>query len=334
MARAGIRLGLLLLGVLGGGARGEVTTRVVEDRRGGAPVVGRLVADEADRAAGRPGVLLLHEGAGDAEVARRDAELWARSGSIVLAVALDRAEGARADAALGLLRRQPGVDPRRLAVVGLGAAGRAALDLAGSGPGLRGVACVGGEPPALAPDRARRLAGRTRVLLVLDPAADRAPGARQRALEDGLRRAGVAWRIVRAHPDEAGPALGEFLDALGDRPEAAADRRPEPPSGPEARPGPATVALPRGVPARVGEVLAFVHENHRAMPGYEGGRSFGNFEGHLPRTDRQGRRVRYQEWDVYPLRSGVNRGAERLVTGSDGSAYYTRDHYDSFIKIR
>ena len=51
-------------------------------------------------------------------------------------------------------------------------------------------------------------------------------------------------------------------------------------------------------------------------------------------TDKSGQRVRYREWDVNPLRPGVNRGAERLVTGSDGSAHYTRDHYETFLEIR
>ncbi|MFM8931982.1 MAG: ribonuclease domain-containing protein [Gemmataceae bacterium] len=44
--------------------------------------------------------------------------------------------------------------------------------------------------------------------------------------------------------------------------------------------------------------------------------------------------MRYREWDVNPLRPGLNRGAERLITGSDGSAHYTLDHYDTFKKIR
>ena len=51
-------------------------------------------------------------------------------------------------------------------------------------------------------------------------------------------------------------------------------------------------------------------------------------------TDENGRRIKYREWDVNPLRPGVNRGAERLVTGSDGTAYYTDDHYATFKKIR
>ena len=114
----------------------------------------------------------------------------------------------------------------------------------------------------------------------------------------------------------------------------------QPRSRPEAGPPHAgakaanSIRLPPGVPEKVGRVLSYVDAHDRPMPGYEGGRNFGNYERLLPETDRQGRRVRYREWDVNPLRAGVNRGAERLVTGSDKSARYTKDHYRTFIKIR
>ena len=42
---------------------------------------------------------------------------------------------------------------------------------------------------------------------------------------------------------------------------------------------------------------------------------------------------RHQEFDVNPYQRGVNRGAERLVVGSDGRAYYTSDHYRTFTEI-
>ncbi len=53
----------------------------------------------------------------------------------------------------------------------------------------------------------------------------------------------------------------------------------------------------------------------------------------LPPTDGSGNGVTYREWDVNPRGPG-GRGAERIVTGSDGSAYYTTDHYRTFQKIR
>jgi ribonuclease len=94
------------------------------------------------------------------------------------------------------------------------------------------------------------------------------------------------------------------------------------------------IKLPDGVPAKVGKVLEYVDEHNKAMDGYEGGRNFGNFEKLLPQRDEKGRAIKYREWDVNPLRRGVNRGAQRLITGSDGSAYYTDDHYKTFKKIR
>jgi guanyl-specific ribonuclease Sa len=92
--------------------------------------------------------------------------------------------------------------------------------------------------------------------------------------------------------------------------------------------------LPPGVPAKVAKVLQYIDENGRPLEGYEGGRKFGNFEGLLPKKDPRGRTITYQEWDVNPKVRGKNRGTERLVTGSDGTAYYTGDHYKTFKKIR
>jgi guanyl-specific ribonuclease Sa len=94
------------------------------------------------------------------------------------------------------------------------------------------------------------------------------------------------------------------------------------------------IRLPPGVPAKVAKVLRHIDRTGRAPEGYEGGRRFGNFEKRLPLRDARGRRITYQEWDVNPHRRGVNRGPERLVTGSDGSAYYSGDHYRTFKRIR
>jgi hypothetical protein len=54
----------------------------------------------------------------------------------------------------------------------------------------------------------------------------------------------------------------------------------------------------------------------------------------LPGTDASGNPVVYTEWDTNPLVPGQNKGSERLVTGSDGSAYYTPDHYITFYQMR
>src|SRR5207247_9974716 len=92
--------------------------------------------------------------------------------------------------------------------------------------------------------------------------------------------------------------------------------------------------LPAGVPAKVATVLHHIDTSHKAPPGHEGGRTFHNEEKRLPQKEKEGNAISYQEWDVNPKVQGVNRGAERLVTGSDGSAFYTSDHYRTFTKLR
>jgi guanyl-specific ribonuclease Sa len=54
----------------------------------------------------------------------------------------------------------------------------------------------------------------------------------------------------------------------------------------------------------------------------------------LPSVDSSGNAVKYWEYDVNPFVKGVNRGLQRLVTGSDGSAYYTPDHYYNWVQMR
>lgn len=87
------------------------------------------------------------------------------------------------------------------------------------------------------------------------------------------------------------------------------------------------------IPPKVYDVLKYVRRHHQPMSGYEGGRKFSNREKRLPEKDAESRVIHYQEWDVNPEIKGQNRGPERLVTGNDGSAWYTDDHYNSFIRI-
>jgi guanyl-specific ribonuclease Sa len=89
-----------------------------------------------------------------------------------------------------------------------------------------------------------------------------------------------------------------------------------------------------GIPQKVYEVLKYIKANHHAMPGYVGGRVFSNREKIVPQFDETGKPIKYQEWDVNPKVQGQNRGAERILTGSDGRAWYTNDHYKSFKEIK
>lgn len=64
----------------------------------------------------------------------------------------------------------------------------------------------------------------------------------------------------------------------------------------------------------------------RVAPGKSiGGDRFGNYEGQLPGG------VSYRECDIDY--SGGYRNAKRIVYGSDGSVYYTEDHYETFERL-
>lgn len=87
-------------------------------------------------------------------------------------------------------------------------------------------------------------------------------------------------------------------------------------------------------PDYVWETLEYIEQHNKAPQDFVGGREFQNRERRLPLKDVQQQTIRYREWDVHPKISGQDRGPERLVTGSDQSAWYTRDHYNHFIKLK
>ncbi len=88
-----------------------------------------------------------------------------------------------------------------------------------------------------------------------------------------------------------------------------------------------------GIPDKAYQVLKYVRANGEAMNGYVGGRTFQNREKRLSLTDENGKKIRYQEWDVNPKVQGQNRGAERLIT-SPTKAFYTGDHYRTFQELK
>ncbi|EGD55016.1 ribonuclease domain-containing protein [Gordonia neofelifaecis] len=104
-------------------------------------------------------------------------------------------------------------------------------------------------------------------------------------------------------------------------------------------PGEATVAANADqAPTRVTATLAKIDSGRwpeaANAPGTHGGDTFRNNERKLPVKTDAGRRITYKEWDVNPKKPNRGRDAERIVTGSDGSAWYTLDHYRTFVEIR
>jgi len=92
--------------------------------------------------------------------------------------------------------------------------------------------------------------------------------------------------------------------------------------------------LKEKIPAKVFETLRYVETFHEPKAGYVGGRIFHNYEKLLPLKTADAINIDYQEWDVNPKENQRNRGPERLITGNDKSAWYTSNHYKSFIKIK
>ncbi len=87
------------------------------------------------------------------------------------------------------------------------------------------------------------------------------------------------------------------------------------------------------VPDYVLEILTYIRINKRAPVKYVGGRIFYNREKRLPILNKNNQKIGYLEWDVHEKVKGVNRGPERLITSQE-TAYYTKDHYKTFIYIK
>ena len=68
-------------------------------------------------------------------------------------------------------------------------------------------------------------------------------------------------------------------------------------------------------------------------PGTKAGGEYENQDGRLPETDADGNEITYREFDVDNKVEGEARSSRRFVHGSDGSTYYTDNHYGSFTRV-
>ena len=82
------------------------------------------------------------------------------------------------------------------------------------------------------------------------------------------------------------------------------------------------------VPQKARDMLAQIEKRHGEPPrGYIGGRTFRNREQRLPAGS-------YREYDVNPKVRGRDRGTERIIIERrSGRAYYTLDHYETFVPM-
>ena len=92
--------------------------------------------------------------------------------------------------------------------------------------------------------------------------------------------------------------------------------------------------IPQNVQDTLNQIDAGKWPGSANAPGTKGGGAFDNDQQLLPTRDASGQPITYQEWDVNPRAPGQTRDSDRIVTGSDGSAWYTTDHYQTFHRIR
>lgn len=87
------------------------------------------------------------------------------------------------------------------------------------------------------------------------------------------------------------------------------------------------------IPPEAFTTWAYIQTHQTAPNGYIGGRVFKNLEKHLPILPPN-QHTGYVEWDIYPKVKGENRGPHRLVSYQFKRAWYTPDHYNTFIELK
>lgn len=214
---------ILLILVAGGSflmappAWGKVVGREVAYRSGDTLLKGYLAHDTAVKDRRQPAVLVVHEWWGLNEYARKRARMLAQRGYTALAVDMygegktashpedaqkfagelmknQRIAEERFNAALDFLRRQPSVDPSRIAAIGYCFGGGIVLHMARQGADLRGVVSFHGT---LATDTPAAPGAVKAKVLVFNGEADKmVPPEQVEAFKEEMTRAGASFRYV------------------------------------------------------------------------------------------------------------------------------------------
>lgn len=202
---------------IAGSARAEVKTQPIEYSQGGTTLQGFLARDDAAKGR-RPGVLVIHEWWGANEHARNQAKRLAEAGYVAFALDMygkgkvathpsDAQEfmqavtkdpelvAARFNAGLEVLKKQPDVDPERIAVVGYCMGGTIALAMARRGADVDAVGTfhAGLNPPGEAAEKGKVKA---KILVQTGGADPMIPKESVAAFEKEMKAAGADVQVV------------------------------------------------------------------------------------------------------------------------------------------
>jgi dienelactone hydrolase len=194
-----------------------IQTKTVEYRQGDTILEGFVAWDDAIKGP-RPGVLIVHQWLGLTDYEKHRAEMLAQLGYVAFCADIygkgvrpqnTREAGAlagkykgdrpllraRVNAGLDALRRQPLVDPKRVAAIGYCFGGTAVLELARSGADVAGVVSFHGGLDSPAPADGKNIKGKVLVCHGADDPFE--PPADLAAFESELRGAGVDWQLIQ-----------------------------------------------------------------------------------------------------------------------------------------
>lgn len=211
-----IVLGLIITLFGSSTAAAKVTSSEVEYTAGDTVLKGYLAQNTALKGK-RPAVLVVHEWWGHNEYARKRARMLAEQGYVALAVDMygdgktarhpddagafagevmkNKAVGeARFNAALDFIKKQPAVDPERIAAIGYCFGGGVVLHMARQGADLKGVVSFHGSLATDSPAKEGKV--KARVLVFNGEADTMIPAEQVAAFKEEMSTAGASYRYV------------------------------------------------------------------------------------------------------------------------------------------
>ncbi|PPG93648.1 RHS repeat-associated core domain-containing protein, partial [Rathayibacter rathayi] len=160
---------------------------------------------------------------------------------------------------------------------------------------------------------------------------------------DGFLQASGGGALTGAAMGASGPLLGRGLTGAGRAAagaletdltharEALGKLDPRPVS-------PRSDVLHGPIPEKPTQLLDRLDTTGEKFPNIKGGQRWNNDPkpGHtrLPTSTADGTPIEYKEYELDPKIPGQRRPSPRVVTGDDGSTYYSPDHYHNFFLMR